>query len=689
MKKKIYLLLGAIVIVCGLSLSSCSDYLSVEKYFKDMQSEDKIFEDDVYTLQWLSYCYCRLMGDNIEVGHTRFCPQNFADDQVFSEGDNLNRYRKYKLGEIGYGYDYSGFYQDAWKWSYAAIYQATVLINKVDINKDFTPQEITDVKGQARFLRAYFYWMLLKRYGPIPLMPVEGVDYSKSYDELSYPRNTYDECVEFIASEMAQAAAELPEKRDNLNLARPTRGAALAVRAKAYLYGASPLMNGNTEMADFTDKSGRVLISQEPDESKWAKAAAAARDVIEGGASGPWYKLYTVKKRETAVAGDLSYPKTVEPPYNEKFSNKPFPEGWADIDPFDSYRSLFNGEVFLFNNPEIIFSRVVNEAAYDRDHLVDACDVADMAKHQMPQSIGGWNIHSMTMKQCDAYDMADGKPYDRETGLTGFTNSTNKDLHPYDNLENDVWMGYANREPRFYASVGYNGATWYCTSATGNGADQIINKQVWYYRSATDGRANGTERWLVTGIGIKKYIHPSDCTNYGGTIVKKTEPALRYADILLAYAEALNNLTSNNTYNIASWDGSKTYAISRDVEEMRRGVKPIRMRAGVPDYEDDVYRDSQKFFEKIVHERQIEFFAESQRYYDLRRWKIAPEHEGGQIFGCNVMMDTENREAFYTPVRVTGVQTAFSRKQYFWPMSYDELKRNKNMTQAPGWQDYD
>ena len=126
-------------------------------------------------------------------------------------------------------------------------------------------------------MRAYFYWMLLRRYGPIPLLPTEGVDYTKSYDELSYPRNTYDECVEFIAEEMKQAAKELPEKRDNLNLARPTRGAALAVRAKVYLYGASPLANGNTEMADFTDKSGRILIPQEYDESKWAKAAAAAR----------------------------------------------------------------------------------------------------------------------------------------------------------------------------------------------------------------------------------------------------------------------------------------------------------------------------------------------------------------------------------------------------------------------------
>lgn len=84
-----------------------------------------------------------------------------------------------------------------------------------------------DVRGQARFLRAYFYWLLLRKFGPIPILPPEGADYTKSYDELAYPRKTYDECVSFITSELEIAATELFEKRDNLNIARPTKGAAL------------------------------------------------------------------------------------------------------------------------------------------------------------------------------------------------------------------------------------------------------------------------------------------------------------------------------------------------------------------------------------------------------------------------------------------------------------------------------
>jgi hypothetical protein len=230
------------------------------------------------------------------------------------------------------------------------IYQASILLNELYENEDLTPEEVTDVRGQARFLRAYFYWLLLRKFGPIPILPPEGADYTKSYDELAYPRKTYDECVAFITSELEIAATELFEKRDNLNIARPTKGAALAVRAKVFLYAASPLVNGNTEMADFINKDGQQLIPQEYNEEKWAKAAAAARDMIEYSETSGLYKLYTFERRP--VSTDEAYPTTIEPPYHEEYSNKPFPEGWSNIDPFESYRSLFNGDIYAAENPE-------------------------------------------------------------------------------------------------------------------------------------------------------------------------------------------------------------------------------------------------------------------------------------------------------------------------------------------------
>lgn len=685
MKRNKYILLGAIVAGLGLGTTSCSDYLNVDRYFRDQQSLERIFSDKDYTLQWLSFCYSRLQGDNLDIGHSKSCPTNFSDDRVFNEEGN--RFAAFKRGEYGDGYSYSDLYKNSWTWSYEGIYQASILLNELHENPDFTPEEITDVRGQARFLRAYFYWLLLRKYGPVPILPPEGADYTKSYDELAYPRNTYDECVDFITSELEIAATELFEKRDNLNIARPTKGSALAVRAKVLVYAASPLANGNTEMSDFVNKDGKQLIPQEYSEEKWAKAAAAARDMIEYAEASGLYKLYTFEKRP--VSTDEAYPVTIEPPLHEEYSKKDFPDGWRNIDPFESYRSIFNGELYANENPELLFTRGTNA---DNNDLKTDNGMADLVKHQLPGTYGGWNVHGTTLKQCEAYDMADGTPFDKGNyakykGV--FTNDENKADHPYDHLRNDVWWGYANREPRFYASIAFNGAVWHGLSIKDEGGAKERNKQVWYYRGASDGRINGTVNWCITGIGIMKYVNPNDCNKWGGSIYQKVDPALRYADILLMYAEALNNISEGMHYQIASWDGSQTYDIWRDIEQMRRGVKPVRMRAGVPDYSDAEYSDPQKFFERIVHERQIEFFSENQRYYDLRRWKIAEEHEGEQIYGCNTLMNEEYRDMFYMPVRVPNLQTSFSRKQYFWPISFDELKRNKNLTQAPGWHDYD
>lgn len=694
MKKYKYMIAGVAAMCATAFLTSCSDYLDTDKYFKDQQSLEHIFNNKNNTLEWLALSYSRLQGDNIEIGHSDNNPTNFCDDMTFNEGNNGDRYRKFKLGEYGDGYSYDTYYKNSWPWSYVAIRQASVFIHNAHANDELTQDEIDVLIGEAHFLRGYFYWLLIRKYGPVPIMPDEGADFSESYDNLSYPRNTFDECVDFICKDMIEAAKRLPDRRDNLNSARPTKGAALAVRAKVLTYAASPLYNGNTEMADFTDKTGRQLISQQYDERKWAVAAAAGKDFLDYNDQAGVYKIHTVGIRKTAE--DTSYPTTIIPPKCEPYSSQNFPDGWADIDPFESYRSVFNGELSMAENEEVIFTRGQNNRTNNlipdgQDGSVEI-GVKDLVKHQLPNSLGGWNIHGVTQKQCDAYDMADGTPYDREKVMAKygpgneFTTINNKALHPYDHLpDNGIYMGYANREPRFYASVAYSGTIWPGASTT---EDRYHNQQIFYYRGEQDGRVNSNERWVNTGIGVMKYVHPYDI-NVGNnaSIRDKADPALRYADLLLLYAEALNNLTTS--YEIASWDGTQTYTISRDVNEMHRGVKPVRMRAGVPDYTDDVYADRDQFFNAIVHERQIEFFAENQRYFDLRRWKIAEEHEAEQIYGCNTLMDRRNALQFYNPVRVPKLQTSFSRRQYFWPVSWDELRRNKNLTQAPGWKDYE
>lgn len=167
----------------------------------------------------------------------------------------------------------------------------------------------------------------------------------------------------------------------------------------------------------------------------------------------------------------------------------------------------------------------------------------------------------------------------------------------------------------------------------------------------------------------------------------KTEMTIRYGEILLIYAEALNELSDGQVYHLTSYTGADI-EIQRNVDEMRYAIKRIRMRAGVPDYTDETYNNRSDFRVKLKRERQIELLGEnSMRYFDLRRWKDAMVEENQLLQGCNInISDDEKRIAdFYKSTIITSVHKVFEQRMYLWPFPTYELKRNVNLTQNPGW----
>jgi len=427
------------------------------------------------------------------------------------------------------------------------------------------------------------------------------------------------------------------------------------------------------------------------DESKWAKAAAAAKDVIDLG----HYQLYVSYRKEE---GDIMYPATVTPPHDPTFSDNNWPFGWRDIDPFESYRALFNGTVPAAQNPELIFTRGQNQGGEN---------IRVMVLHQLPRgNANGYNSHGMTQKQVDAYYMNDGSDLpgmnDMYASRPGYEARYNTLPRPsgvvqagevgnYPELGQNaehIHKQYVRREPRFYASVAYNGSTWHLDNEINY--PELKNQQIFYYFDEVNGYRPGVTYWLRTGIGIKKYVHPNDTrvlsTNTGydvSNIELKVDPAIRYAEVLLIYAEALNELTGSHT--ISSYDGSKTHTIFRDIAEMKQGIHPIRIRAGLPDYTEEIYSDANKFRISLKRERQIELFAEGHRYFDLRRWTDAPTEESAPIYGCNTLISSGKPDFFHTPVAVPSLPSIFTLKMWFWPIHWDELRRNKELTQNPGW----
>lgn len=751
--KKLYIFFLS-ALCTGTTLTSCAD-LDSDKYFGDRVTEEQIFENEESSEQWLAHAYTWLLDCNVEVSSkggtassdvtvdgvtktvegARWNPFNFDDDIYYGDRDNKAGGDNKDADFASYNSFHEGNYHEncgyaAWVRCYKGIAQATTFINKIYMNKELSSEQIVDYRGQARFVRAYYYWLLLKKYGPVPIMPDEGVDYTQSYDELAYPRATYEEIADYIGEQMVEAAKEITTlHRDQNNICRPTRGTCLAVRALAYLYAASPLANGqlkngqhpssvNDDIAKvFVNRDGTPILSQTYDESKWAKAAAACKDVMELGC----YELYHASK---ITVGTNGYPVTIEPFQDGNFSEKNWPNGYADIDPLQSYRQIFDGDVYPADNKEIIFTRGTNFDTSDNDLGIGA-----LVLHEMPTMLGGWNTHGVTQKMVDTYYMNDGTDVDGMYSewrdeypsaiADGNSKPRNSNVYSRDELSAmkkegitdpapelgrrannqpltnaqlmNISKMYTKREPRFYASVAYSGTVWELCNDANTSANMF--QQETYFRNGGNGWVNNFQ-YPRTGTAMKKFYSPKDyCPNNANTyngISTKYEPAIRYADILLSYAEALNEL--DGSYQIASWDGSTTYTISRDVNEIKKGTNPVRIRAGLPDYDyqhPDIYGDKNELRKAIKRERMIEFMGEAKRYFDLRRWMDAPVEEATPIYGLNVFMTAANKNEFFQVIPTYNLSATFNTKLYFWPISHTELKRNKNLVQSPGWTEND
>ena len=659
MKKLVYYILLSI---SALSFSACTDYINVDKYFYDQVSLDSAFSKRIYVDGWLSSAYSVMnkLGEYKE-------PFRWASDDLYHP--DMKEYVEGSYSADKPKGDENAGESRLWKY-YEGIRKASTFFDNVDRCPELTMDEIADMKGQARFLRAYCYWALIRVFGPVPLIPLEGLDADLSYEELSLPRTHFDEIVSFIDTELAETARLLPMRRTVNNLGRPTRGAALGLRARVLLYAASPLYNGNLDFFNVVDNKGNQLISQTYDESKWAKAAAAAKDVIELAKTSGLYELYTIAPK----IGTLDM---YRPPVHPEYSTKDYPDGWANIDPLLSYKSNFDGSVQGSKNPELIFTRTSDGTGTINDWMYQA----------LPRTISGNNRLCVTQKQVNAYAMNDGRTISEaaNTGdyvTTGFTTEAYSENNPF--LPAKVSLMYNKREPRFYASIAYNGSVWEAASAS---EPRYRNQQIFYYRGTEDGKQGFKEECPLTGMTLKKFYNSEDSRTDGGYVIEKTEMTIRYAEILLIYAEALNELSEGEVYHLKTYS-NEDVEIKRDEDEMRYAIKRIRMRAGVPDYTNETYKNQADFRVKLKRERQVELLGEnSMRYFDLRRWKDALTEENQLLQGCNINISDDDTYIadFYKETPVSSVHKVFEQRMYLFPFPTYELKRNVNLTQNPGW----
>lgn len=633
--------------------SSCENYLDIDEYIYDRTTIDSVFASKIKLFEYINGIVAFLPNDGSPLRGGSSVPAGQADDDWFASrtDDGWNTGMWLLLDNAtSETWPYGGH----WGNMYKGIRKCNIALARIGECPDLTDMERLDYMGRLSFLRGYFYFSLLRHYGPIPILPNTAFSTDEEAENVMQERDTWNDCVEYICKDMEDAALRLPISRGIAAEFVPTRGAALSILARLRLYEASDWYNGNTRYSDWKRTDGQNFISQEHNSDLWGKAAAAFSDVINLGV----YQLHTIP-----ISG-----KTRPLPAN--VPNAAFPNGAGDIDPYLSYKNIFDGTTLSSQNSELIYY-------VPADNLCGSVGC--------PTMLGGDSRVNIPLDMIEQYRFADGRQYNEGTEEerswkainAGITISGDYAITPNTAIRD------AYREPRFYATIGYNHCMWPGTAYTGT--KNITNIEITYYKDGTGASTGDPLDFNHTGYTSRKFVHQEEVYFWDGPKKVKVMPVIRYAEILMGYVEAMNEMEGDYIHKKGTPD---EITITRDPAKMVEYFNQIRYRAGLPGITLEDANNKERMKQLIEQERRVEFAFEVHRYYDLRRWGNAQENMTKPIYGYNVQARGSEREKFYTPIILDKERVhrrTFSQKMYFYVIPRSVLDRNRKIVQNPGW----
>ena len=196
-----------------------------------------------------------------------------------------------------------------------------------------------------------------------------------------------------------------------------------------------------------------------------------------------------------------------------------------------------------------------------------------------------------------------------------------------------------------------------------------------------------------TGYVLTKWIHADDAwKGNAASRIDKFYPIIRYAEILLGYAEALNHLTRSYTVELPSVGGgnqpAESYTVDHNPSEIKIHFDRIRNRVGLPGLTPEEMGADETTLDNIIkREYMIEFACENRRYYDVRRWGMYEETEKNGIYGMHL---GEEKSGYYqTPIPVNQANNrnrVIDRKMILLPLPKSEVRRVEHLDQNPGWE---
>ncbi|PWJ57949.1 putative outer membrane starch-binding protein [Dyadobacter jejuensis] len=524
---------------------------------------------------------------------------------------------------------------------FIALRDCNIFLENVDKPFDILPNEMERWTAEAKILKAYFHFYLLRMYGPIPLVR-QNIEVSEGLDAVRVSRDPVDEVNEYIVELLDEAIAnpELPLTITDVGteLGRLTKVAAYALKAKVLVTAASPLFNGNSDYASFTNKDGTPLFATSYDENKWIDAVQACKEAIEV-AEMNGHNLFTFNKNELPNSSDSTYTKlTVRGAMTEPWNNELL---WGGSN--STFTAGFQARAQAKINPLLTAESRESTSSFWSPPL----RIAELFYSSNGVPITEDKNYDYANRYATATATADYRYYIKEGKVTAKLNF--------------------DREPRFYGFLGFDTGIW-------EGHGQLDKAS--YFVEAKRGQRAGildATRYSLSGYFAKKIVHyeaVQSAPNSGYSAERYPFPIIRLADLYLLYAESLNEV--GRTAEAYPW------------------IDKIRERAGLKGVVES-WREHSQFPDKplnkegfrdiIQQERLIELSFEGHRLWDLRRWKKAEIYMNAPIRGWNIQ--GEDTESYYN-ILVYG-RYQFSSRDYFWPISETDILANPNLVQNPGW----
>lgn len=534
--------------------------------------------------------------------------------------------------------------------------------------KGVTEEDKAQYRAECAFLEAYYHFRALELFGPCPIIPSK-VDPNIAKEDIP-GRSHFDYCVDYIVKKLDEAATVLPAKRKTNELGRADATICKCLKARVLLYAASPLWNGSFYDDSWKNKNfetpeyGNELVSHQYDPKKWEVALQASLEALQA-AEKAGYKLFDIE-----TANDIADKEEVP---------LPFVPGKEEN---TAENILFKERVRMFQylatahegnrNNEIIWG-----VSTTGDFYTSEKNISRMPNKIIRQSDGTWHRNSgysgwaPTLNAVSKFYTENGELpakdenfYPESEWYTRFYEGTSSpectDEMDKEDVKNDIIKYNTHRESRFYAWIAFDGGEY--SPIMQDGSPLWLN----FKNPYTNGYTVGLRNYAGTGYLTKKFIAPDLIYYPDGTLTGTASrtPFIRLAELYLNLAEC--------------------YAALDKVPESLENLNVIRRRAGIKELSSGDLTDM-SLMEWVRNERFVELYQEGHRYYDVRRWCIAPDVMKPEAFyALNGMVEGPSFEEFNQPKQVDQ-PIKWNNRQYLVPIKNSEIYSNPQLIQAPGY----